>query len=392
MALGAAQMLAWGSSYYLPALLAAPMSRDLGVDTPTVFAAFSVALLVSAVLGPWVGRTIDRHGGRPMLVASNVVIAIGLLGLAAARGPWSLFAAWAILGVGMAAGLYEAAFTTLVRLHGLDARGVITGVTLLGGLASTVAWPLSALLESHIGWRGACVAWAVLHVVIGLPLNRSLPAVARSPGATTATPLAEPIDAAAATTGAAEHRYAIRTNILLAVLFAAIWFVSTAMASHLPRLLQGFGLGLAAAVAVASMVGPSQVAGRLLEFGLLRRLHPLLSARVAAALHPLGAVVLVVAGAPLAVGFALLHGIGNGILTIAKGTLPLALFGAAGYGRRQGWLTAPARLAQALAPWLFGVWLDRWGTNALLGSAAVGLIGLAALALLRTRAAPAAAN
>jgi hypothetical protein len=151
------------------------------------------------------------------------------------------------------------------------------------------------------------------------------------------------------------------------------------MAAHLPRLLQASGASLAVAVAVGALVGPAQVAGRLLEFGVLRRIHPLLSARLAAMLHPLGAVLLMTVGGPAAAPFAILHGAGNGILTIAKGTLPLVLFGALGYGERQGWLMVPARIAQALAPWLFGLVLDRWGAGALWLSAAVGSIALAAL-------------
>src|SRR5690606_27181508 len=141
------------------------------------------------------------------------------------------------------------------------------------------------------------------------------------------------------------------------------WFVSTAMAAHLPALVMAGGATLAAAVAIGALVGPAQVAGRLVEFGLLRRVHPLMSARLASLMHPLGAAVLGLAGAPGAAAFALLHGAGNGVLTIAKGTLPLVLFGPQGYGLRQGLLMVPARIAQALAPWIFGLWLEWWGTG-----------------------------
>jgi hypothetical protein len=173
--------------------------------------------------------------------------------------------------------------------------------------------------------------------------------------------------------------------VLLATTFGIAWFVSTAMAAHLPRLLQACGVGLAAAVAIGALVGPAQVAGRLLEFGVLRRLHPLLSARLAALAHPVGALALLLAGAPLAPLFAVLHGAGNGILTIAKGTLPLALFGPAGYGARQGLLMVPSRFAQALAPVLFGLCLDRWGAGALWVSTGLGLLAFALLMLLRHR-------
>jgi MFS family permease len=338
-----------------------------------VFAAFSAALLVSAALGPHAGRAIDRWGGRVVLAGTNLVFAAGLFALAVAQGPWSLFIAWAVLGVGMGSGLYEAAFAALVRLYGTGSRGAITGITLIAGFASTVGWPLSALLESHVGWRGACLAWAALHLVLGMPLNLALPRAGPAPA-----PLAD-----AAASAPVSRRQTQRAGLLLAVAFAATWFISTAMAAHLPRLLQASGATLAVAVAVGALVGPAQVAGRVLEFGWLRRVHPMLSARLAALMHPLGALALSLFGGPAAAAFALLHGAGNGILTIAKGTLPLVLFGPAGYGQRQGWLMVPARIAQALAPWLFGILLDRWGANAIWASAAIGLLAFASLSALR---------
>jgi predicted MFS family arabinose efflux permease len=381
-ALGTAQTLAWASSYYLPAMLAQPMARDVGVSVPTVFAAFSTALVVSALIGPSAGKAIDRWGGRPVLLATNGVFAAGLALLAVASGPLALFAAWIVIGIGMGSGLYEAAFAALVRLYGRDSRNAITGITLIAGFASTVGWPLSTLFEAQWGWRGACLAWAALHLVLGLPLNASLPrpeaaaqeAADEAPG--TVAPQTRPARTASAA-------------VLLAFVFAVTWFISTAMAAHLPQLLQAAGATLAAAVALGALVGPAQVAGRLLEFGLLRRVHPLLSTRLAALMHPLGAAALLVFGGPAAAAFAVLHGAGNGILTIAKGTLPLVLFGPQGYGQRQGLLMLPARVAQALAPWLYGVLLARWGAAALWFSAALGLAALGALLMLPKPAAPA---
>jgi predicted MFS family arabinose efflux permease len=380
--LGTAQTLAWASSYYLPAMLAAPMARDLGVSMPTVFAAFSVALVVSALLGPLSGKAIDRWGGRPVLIGTNLVFAVGLALLATAQGPLGLFAGWVVIGIGMGSGLYEAAFAALVRLYGRDARNAITGITLIAGFASTVGWPLSTLLEAQFGWRGACWAWAGLHLALGLPLNAWLPRPTRSA-------VAPAVADAAAAAAPAVPRDTRRTAVLLAFVFAVTWFVSTSMAAHLPQLLQASGTSLAAAVAIGALVGPAQVAGRLLEFGVLRRVHPLLSARVAAAMHPLGAAALLVVGGPAAAAFAVLHGAGNGILTIAKGTLPLVLFGPSGYGQRQGLLMVPARVAQAFAPWLFGLWLDRFGAQVLWISAALGVAAFAALLLLPKPSPPA---
>ncbi|KQY89421.1 hypothetical protein ASD35_15390 [Pelomonas sp. Root1444] len=376
--LGIAQTLAWASSYYLPALLARPMARDLGVSEPTVFAAFSAALVVSAVIGPQAGRRIDRWGGRPVLMATSALFALGLAAMALATGPVSLFAAWLLMGVAMGSGLYEAAFASLVRLYGHDARGAITGITLIAGFASTVGWPLTAALEHALGWRGACWAWAGLHLAIGLPLNAWLPRIPAP------VERSDPSVAPAAEPAAPP----LMTSVMLAWVFAVTWFISTAMAAHLPRLLDAAGSAPAAVIALSALVGPAQVAGRLLEFGLLRRLHPLHSARVAALMHPLGAALLALLGAPAAAAFALLHGAGNGILTIAKGTLPLALFGPSGYGHRQGLLMLPARLAQALAPWLFGVLLAGFGTGVLWFSAGLALSALLALLAIRMAARP----
>lgn len=403
-ALGVAQTLAWGSTYYLPAVLAAPMARDLGVGTAAVFAAMSLALLVAAAVGPLSGRAIDRFGGRPVLIATSLIFEAGLALLAVAQGPLGLCLAWVVIGIGMGSGLYEAAFATLVRLHGPGARRAITGITLIAGFASTVGWPLSALMEAQFGWRGACVGWAALHLLLGLPLNASLPglrrAAAEPAGAEEPRRGTGPNDASNATSedlgkdpgkalastppGApAAAPSGTRSAVLLAFVFAVTWFVSTAMASHLPRLLQAGGATLAVAVGVGALIGPAQVAARLLDFTLLRRAHPLLSARLAALAHPVGVMVLMAAGAPAAAAFTLLHGAGNGILTIAKGTLPLVLFGPLGYGERQGWLMLPARMAQALAPWAFGLALDQWGVQALWLSGGLSLASFAALMLIR---------
>ncbi|HZY19958.1 MAG TPA: MFS transporter [Ramlibacter sp.] len=373
--LGAAQTLAWASSYYLLAVLAEPIAHELALPLPLVFAAFSLALVVSACTGPWAGRTIDRIGGRAVLACSAIAFAAGLALLSRASGLVGLLCAWALLGVAMAAGLYDAAFATLVRLHGQHARPSITGVTLMAGFASTVGWPASAWMASAWGWRGACLGWAALHLFVSLPLYLSLPrapAVRERPddrgqAAEPATPV--PLATAAA----------------LAAIFAITWFTSTAMAAHLPRLLQAAGVTLATAVLVGALIGPAQVVARLLEFGVLQRFHPLLAARLAALGHPAGALALFALGPVAAPAFAVLHGMGNGIMTIANGALPLALFGPRGYGARQGWLMLPARMAQASAPFLFGLALERWGAASLWGTAALGMVSASLLLTLGRR-------
>lgn len=182
------------------------------------------------------------------------------------------------------------------------------------------------------------------------------------------------------TTGPPPSRLAFA---LLAFVFAASWFNATAMAAHLPNVLQAAGASTAVAIAAGALIGPAQVAARVLEFSLLRRFHPLVSTRIAAAAHPVAAAALVGFGGPASYAFALLHGAGNGILTIAKGTLPLALFGAKGYGRRIGWLNAPARILQAAAPLIFGAALAAWGLSAVWLTAGISLASLAALLMIK---------
>ena len=376
-ALGTTQTLAWGSSYYLPAILAEPIAEGLGVSRALVFGVFSGSLLLSALLGPAVGRAIDNRGGRGVLVLSNVVLAAGLVLLAFAHGVVGLAMAWSVLGVGMALGLYDSAFATLTGLYGRAARGPITGITLIAGFASTLGWPLSAFLDAILGWRGTCLTWAALHLLIGLPLNRLLIPRAAPPERT-----AEPeVSTPASPRG---------TMTILAFVFAATWFVTGAMAAHMPRLLEIAGTTSTAAIAAAALVGPAQVAARV-EFGALRWMSPLVSARIAAALHPLGAGILAAFGAPAIMAFALFHGAGNGLLTIAKGTLPLAIFGPVGYGLRSGVLAAPARAAQAASPLIFGLLIDWLGVGALAISSGLSIAALLALIGLRARTSPAAA-
>lgn len=381
LALGVTQTIAWASSYYLPAMLAVHMARDLGVEPSTVFAGFTLALLVSAPMGPLSGHLIDKFGGRIVLSATSLGFALGLWGLSQAQNVWTHFLAWGIMGVAMGFGLYEAAFATLTRVMGTEARPAIAGVTLLGGLASTLSWPLSAWMESQWGWRQACLGWACLHLLVGLPLNalwraRRTTALSASLNEvdTKPTPEAGPVGS---------NVNLKTTGFLLATAFATSYFASVAMASHLPRLLQACGVTLVAAVLVGSLIGPAQVLGRLLEVVCLKGQHPIWSARLATLGHPLGVLALLTIGPAAAPFFAIVHGIGNGVMTIARGTLPLALFGPVGYGARQGWLVMPSRILSALAPYLTGLALDAWGNHT--WWLTLGLSSLAALALIMVK-------
>jgi hypothetical protein len=275
----------------------------------------------------------------------------------------------------MAAGLYDAAFSTLGRLYGDAARRSITGITLLAGFASTVGWPLTAWGLETIGWRNTCFAWAAAHILIGLPINLfMLPAVTGARAAVAASTKPHiPID---------------RSMVLLAFAFAAAWTVTGAMAAHLPRILEAAGATTLQAVSAGALIGPAQVAARIFEASFLNRYHPLLSTRLACLTHPIGAAIIGLAGGAAASAFAIFHGTGNGILTIARGTLPLAMFGPKNYGYRLGIIGAPARMAQAAAPLAFGLLVDIMGSRVLIVSSALSLSALLALFLLRKQPAP----
>jgi MFS family permease len=372
VALGTTQTLAWASSYYLPAILADPIGRDLGVSSNWIFAAFSGALVISALLGPRVGRQIDFVGGRSVLSMSNLLLAAGLTLLGFTYSIPVLIVAWFLLGVGMGFGLYDAAFAALGRIYGEAARRSITGITLIAGFASTVGWPLTAWGLQTIGWRETCFAWALAHILIGLPINFfMLPAVKGAKAAVAGAAATKP------------HIPIDRTMVLLAFTFAAAWTVTGAMAAHMPRILEAAGATTVQAVAAGALFGPAQVVARIIEASFFSRYHPLLSTRLACLTHPIGAAILALAGGAASSAFAIFFGLGNGILTIARGTLPLAIFGPKNYGYRLGIIGAPARMAQAAAPLAFGLLIDAMGSRVLIVSSALSLSALLALLLLR---------
>ena len=373
LTLGTTQTLAWASSYYLVAIVADPMAADIGISPTTIYAAFSAALLVSALFGPRVGRTIDNFGGREVLAVSNLIFAAGLAILAYSPNGVVMTLGWFVLGAGMGVGLYDSAFAALGHIYGDKARPAITGITLIAGFASTVGWPLTTWGTTTIGWRYTCLSWAAAHVTLGLALNLLfLPKSKPHLHASVATHMPNmPMD---------------RAMWLLAMAFAAGWIVSTAMAAHLPRLLAAAGATTTQSVAAAALIGPAQVAARVLEAGVIGRVHALWSARLATITHPVGAALLLMTGGWFAAPFAILHGAGNGIFTIARGTVPLAVFGSKDYGYRLGILGAPARIGQAGAPLAFGALIEAYGTGALYASTLLCLMAFVAFLLVHPAA------
>ena len=360
--LGMTQIFAWGCSYYLPAVLARPIAADTGWPFGWVVGGVSLGLLVSGLVSPRVGRAIERSGGRPVLASSALLLAGGLALLATATHLAVYLLGWLAIGLGMGAGLYDAAFATLGRLYGAQARSAITALTLFGGFASTVSWPLSAVLVESVGWRGACLAYAAIQLGLALPCYLYL--VPREPRR---VPLrrAETADrpGPAALVGAEPGQR--RTLFLLLATGIAIGAVVQSVVSvHLMTLLEAGGVGFATAVALGGLIGPSQVGARVFEMLVGRRFHPIWTMLAATALIGAG-LALVAWGLPvLALGL-VLYGAGNGIKSIARGTLPLALFGPAGYATLMGRLAMPALLAQAAAPSLGAALLEQGSSTVL---------------------------
>ena len=390
--LGLTQILAWGSSYYLPAVLAAPIAASTGWSLAWVVGGLSLGLLVAGLVAPRVGRIIDRSGGRPVLTASSVLLALGLGCLAVAQHLGVYLVAWIVLGLGMAAGLYDAAFATLGRLYGETARTAISSLTLWGGFASTACWPLSAFLVSSIGWREACLIYAALHLAVGLPMHLVLlPRAPALPGPSGERGADRPRAAQAAAFKVWQSGRELVLLGLVAAIVTTMAVISSVLSVQLIVILQALGVGLAAAVGFGALVGPSQVGARVVEVTVGRRFHPIWTALTAALLMIAGMGVLALGVPAIALGL-ILYGAANGIRSIVQGTLPLALFGAQGYAVRVGWLARPSLLAQAIAPTIAAYILDHGGAPrvlAILLALALFNVGLVGALWLSSSRAPA---
>jgi MFS family permease len=342
--LGIVQILAWGSSFYFPAVLAAPIVADTGWPLSAVVGGVSLGLLVGGLISPKVGALIARHGGRPVLAASSLLFAAGLAGIGLSPSVPVYLGAWVLVGLGMGTGLYDAVFAALGRLYGQAARGPITHLTLFGGFASTICWPLSALLVESVGWRGTCFVYAALHLALALPLQlyamrpRAAPADNAAPASAPAHSEPAPV---------ARHETAIL--ILLALILSIAAGIGSIIVVHLLIILQARGLDFAAAVALGTLFGPAQVGARVVESLAGGRYHPVWTLAASVTLMAVG-LLLLLSGWPVIALAVILYAGGYGISWIARGTLPLAIFGTARYPRLMGRIAMPSLIVQALAP------------------------------------------
>jgi len=365
-ALGITQILAWGSSYYLPAVLAKPISADTGWSLTWVVGGLSIGLLAAGLASPYVGRIIESRGGRPVLITSAMLLAIGLFGLGFAQSLPVYIGAWIIMGLGMGAGLYDPAFATLGRIYGTGARRAITTLTLFGGFASTVCWPLSAFLTAELGWRGACLIYSGIQVGISLPIY--LFALPREGVRSLQGDRALPAQINEGTVGSGSKSALLIGLVATALTISAV--ISSTMSVHMLTILQSRGIALAEAVTLGTLVGPAQVGARFIEMLVARYHHPIWT-KVASVSFVAAGMLFFWAGLPIISVALMLYGAGIGLESIARGTLPLAMFGPDGYAALMGKLALPSLIAQAAAPSIGAVLIETLGSSGTLGTLAI---------------------
>jgi len=375
--LGLTQLVNWGVSFYLISNFGPAMQAELGWSVAQVYGGFSLAIVVMAAASPMAGHAIDRWGGPRVMPAGSVLVALGCALLAAAHTALPYYAAWVVLGVGMRLTLYDAAFATLARIGGPGARRAMSQITLFGGLASTVMWPVGQLLAQWLGWRGAVLAYAVFSLLI-LPLYLALPRGRYAAGAEQAA------ERPGLARTPADQRLAQGLYALIAMLAN---FLTAANATHLIAMLTGLGLAASAAVGISALWGIGQVSARLLELLFGGRLHPLMLNLATTAVMPLCFVAGMLAGHPVAAAlYAGLYGACNGLLTITRGTLPLALFDYRVYGALVGRLLVPGFLLTAAAPVAYGELIAWQGPRAaMVASTLLAMVILASSAWLYIR-------
>lgn len=370
--LGITEIVSWGSIYYAISLLAPDIQRELGWRAETVYGAFSWSLLVAGLLATPAGVLIDRIGGRIMMSIGSVTAGCGLVLLAKTNSAATYYGAWTLLGAAMALTLYDAAFATVNREILGDSRKTISALTLFGGFASTVFWPLTLQVNGAVGWRDTYFLYGLVHFLLCLPLHLLLPVRRKE---------------ASAPRAAGDGNYTLREALRhpafwkLAFAFASNSFIFAALSVHLIPILHWFGHPMAAAVAFAALIGPMQVAGRIGEMVFARRARPQTAGSVTFAILPAALLGFILLGSQqwMAAFFCSLYGMSNGILTIVRGTVPQALFGRENYGAITGALAGPALLAKAAGPLTLAVFLHA-SSDWRIALAAMLLLALASLA------------
>ena len=360
IALGITQITAWGTSYYCLGVLAGPIGKDTGWSRGFVFLGFTVALLAMGIVSNTVGRAIDRRGARGVMTLGTALVSAGLFALGHVHDKAAYLAVWIFLGLGMRMCLYDAAFAALVQIAPSRGRKAISYLTLFGAFASSVFWVIGHALEEHVGWRQTLVLFALINLVVCLPLHwfglarrESAEDGASPTSMPPASPDGPPLEG--------------RTRSVAIALFALIMslngFVFGVISVQLVPLLEAAGLATAAAVWVASMKGVAQFGGRVVEIVFARDLRAITVGRIAVGVLP-PSLLLLLSGTghlPMVVAFTLIMGASQGVITIVRGAVPLALFGATGYGAVLGVIAMPVLIVNSASPTMFAWIVDHWG-------------------------------
>jgi len=382
--LGIGQIICWGTTLYALGVLGTPIVNETGWSRTLVFGGLTAGLLTSGLVSTYIGRLIDRRGGRMVMTVGSLFSAVGLALLALVRDEASYLACWVLIGIAMRMTLYDAAFAAAVQVTPSRGRRAISYITLFGGLASTAFWPIGHALDAAYGWRTTLLVFAAINLFVCVPLYlfglaRREPKV---PPMTTSTASAS----SAATAIPLDRRQKIIAMALFATVMSSNAFVFGALAVHLPGMLQATGLTAAAAVSLAALKGFAQVAGRLWELLFAQKMTPTDVGRIAVALLPVSFVILLVSSGSfaLALAFTIVLGVSNGLVTIVRGAVPLYLFGPEGYGTILGILATPYLILNALSPAVFAAIVDWAGYAAgeivLLGAAITGVVAMEVMA------------
>ncbi len=370
--LGVTQTIGYASSFYLPAILAMPMSRDLGINFEFIFLFSAAASILAGLIGPLVGSLIDKYGGRLILPGGSLGFALGLVLMAQSTGPVSFLFSWVVMGIGAALALYDAAFATVVEVLGTESRRTIATITLIAGFASSIGWPITSAIEQSFSWRESLIFWALMNILICLPLHAFLPGYNKTARRTRRLKrIANDVEMVHS--GKNLPRYAV---LVAAVLFLLGGSVQVVMGYHLPSLLELVSSGSEYVLLAATLLGPGQVFARLLQVLFPKTFSTQLVAFLALSLHPISVLTLLMGNDLSLFTFAFIHGMGSGFLTVAAGTLPLLVFGSRDYGKRQGYIMASSDILLGFAPFFFGVFLVTLGSTALVLTSGVSLSAL----------------
>jgi predicted MFS family arabinose efflux permease len=383
--LGITQIIGWGSTFFIPSVMGRHIGEDLDLPAEIVFSGPTIMFIVGALLAPRVGRSVDRKGARTLMAIGSVLAAIGLVALSQTQGAVTYIAAWMLLGLAGVIMMGTISSIALAQIAGDGARRALAFLTTVGGLASTVFWPLGGALDATLGWRSTMLIYAGLHLLICLPIHLLVlpPSVPRR---------AVPVTArAAADSGPSSPARRPMVFILLAIGLSTGGIVYTGMTLYLIEILRELGHTPATAVVLASFMGPIQIGVRLIEIALASRLSTMNSAIIGAAALPVALLVGLTSSSSVVAGFALvaLYAVANGLKAVVRATLPLALFDRSEYGRYMGWLAVPLNVVTAIAPVVFAALMEHGGVTvtllACLVAAALSLGTIIALSRLARR-------